>query len=473
MSTKTIVHTTIKGLWGHQDISIDFHPRLNVVYGKNGRGTTTLLHILANLIEGDIDRFCYLKFDEIIVNTHPKGEIRLKRTEGPEAPTVSVYIENDLVSTVTRTEDVSVSTRKLLEERLGGKPLYLPAFRSILEAITRRGVEHSAPYSAYEKESRKIAQRETEWEHHLQTQFPEERRNRLRSDHAESVAVKTLQCREWFGRFVPVIRFPSIRDIEEQLSQEFQWAQIEVAAFDREALSAVFVQVLRAMLEGVNEGNKKDAKTLTDQIQGYLSDLEQSESEVPPVYAQIASLIRSNADKLNSADSNLYQTLSVYNQALTTRRQAQESAFKRIRLFESSLNHFLAPKSLVFELHRRAVRETMGPRVVLPNKQRASLNVLSSGERHVLSLLFSATHMSPANGIVLIDEPELSLHVDWQRIILRELTKQAGDRQIIACTHAPEVSADYDDVLVNLDMPAAPLGLSPREDADVDQAVEE
>jgi len=52
-----------------------------------------------------------------------------------------------------------------------------------------------------------------------------------------------------------------------------------------------------------------------------------------------------------------------------------------------------------------------------------------------------------ATGVFLIDEPELSLHVDWQRIILKEISTQAPMRQIIACTHSPEVGADHDDAV--------------------------
>jgi predicted ATP-dependent endonuclease of OLD family len=82
--------------------------------------------------------------------------------------------------------------------------------------------------------------------------------------------------------------------------------------------------------------------------------------------------------------------------------------------------------------------------------RRARFSVLSSGERQVLTLLFSATHMSSADGILLIDEPELSLHLDWQRTILTELMKQAGERQVVVCTHAPEVIADHRDSAVPL-----------------------
>lgn len=74
--------------------------------------------------------------------------------------------------------------------------------------------------------------------------------------------------------------------------------------------------------------------------------------------------------------------------------------------------------------------------------------------------------MSVASGIFLIDEPELSLHVDWQRIIISELMAQAGNRQIIACTHSPEVGADHSDAVQIFDpTPYSPPLPEPQEDS--------
>ncbi|WP_165350213.1 MULTISPECIES: AAA family ATPase [pseudomallei group] len=71
------------------------------------------------------------------------------------------------------------------------------------------------------------------------------------------------------------------------------------------------------------------------------------------------------------------------------------------------------------------------------------LTALSSGERQILTMLYSASRSRFKDGIFLIDEPELSLHIDWQRKILNELMSLAPGRQIIACTHSPEVGADH------------------------------
>ena len=56
-------------------------------------------------------------------------------------------------------------------------------------------------------------------------------------------------------------------------------------------------------------------------------------------------------------------------------------------------------------------------------------------------LLFETAEHS----IVLLDEPESSLHVDWQKDLLRTIIETCDDRyiQIIVATHSPDVVEDY------------------------------
>jgi predicted ATP-dependent endonuclease of OLD family len=61
-------------------------------------------------------------------------------------------------------------------------------------------------------------------------------------------------------------------------------------------------------------------------------------------------------------------------------------------------------------------------------------------------MLYAATSSSlEQSGVVLVDEPELSLHIDWQRLLINRMTKQLGDRQLVVCTHSPEIGADFED----------------------------
>jgi len=68
---------------------------------------------------------------------------------------------------------------------------------------------------------------------------------------------------------------------------------------------------------------------------------------------------------------------------------------------------------------------------------------LSSGEKQMLSFLcYNAFNENTA---IFIDEPELSLHVDWQRILLPMLLEQGTDTQFFVATHSPFIYAKYPD----------------------------
>jgi predicted ATPase len=67
-----------------------------------------------------------------------------------------------------------------------------------------------------------------------------------------------------------------------------------------------------------------------------------------------------------------------------------------------------------------------------------TLDALSSGEKQMISL-FAKMYLYPKKKIVLIDEPELSLSLDWQREILVDVLTAPSCAQIIAITHSPFV----------------------------------
>ena len=49
------------------------------------------------------------------------------------------------------------------------------------------------------------------------------------------------------------------------------------------------------------------------------------------------------------------------------------------------------------------------------------------------------------NAVMFIDEPELSLHVDWQRLLLPTLMEQETENQFFIATHSPFIYAKYPD----------------------------
>jgi predicted ATP-binding protein involved in virulence len=79
-----------------------------------------------------------------------------------------------------------------------------------------------------------------------------------------------------------------------------------------------------------------------------------------------------------------------------------------------------------------------------------SSDVLSAGEKQMLS--FVCYNAFRSNGITFIDEPELSLHVDWQRSLFPILLEQNPSNQFIIATHSPFIYSRYPDKEVCIDL---------------------
>ncbi|MDR0982971.1 MAG: ATP-binding protein [Culturomica sp.] len=70
------------------------------------------------------------------------------------------------------------------------------------------------------------------------------------------------------------------------------------------------------------------------------------------------------------------------------------------------------------------------------------LHKLSSGEKQLLIILLKAFLMEEKPYILLMDEPEISLHIEWQYRLLEEIRKLNPNCQIITSTHSPSIFGD-------------------------------
>ena len=70
-----------------------------------------------------------------------------------------------------------------------------------------------------------------------------------------------------------------------------------------------------------------------------------------------------------------------------------------------------------------------------------SSDKLSSGEKQMLSFL--CYNAFSENTPIFIDEPELSLHIDWQRLLLSTLLDQSTGNQFFIATHSPFIFSGY------------------------------
>lgn len=75
---------------------------------------------------------------------------------------------------------------------------------------------------------------------------------------------------------------------------------------------------------------------------------------------------------------------------------------------------------------------TVGRRTITPYQ-------LSSGEKQILFILTSVLVQNRRPSILIMDEPEISLHFDWQRRLIEDILILNPNLQLIVATHSPAV----------------------------------
>lgn len=110
---------------------------------------------------------------------------------------------------------------------------------------------------------------------------------------------------------------------------------------------------------------------------------------------------------------------------------------------EGLLRPFTILSTLIGKIFQyRGIRLTES--ITLGESKAAILSdTLSAGEKQMLSFLCYNAFTN--NGQILIDEPEISLHVDWQRILFPTLLQQGTGNQFIIATHSPFIYSRYHD----------------------------
>jgi len=136
--------------------------------------------------------------------------------------------------------------------------------------------------------------------------------------------------------------------------------------------------------------------------------------------------------------------LSVYVRDAKEKLKVFDEILAKVELFKEIINARFLDKRLAVSPSGFAVEAAHGD--TLP------LNLLSSGEQHELVLFYELLFNVTENSLILIDEPEISLHVAWQEAFLEDLGRVAGISKFdaVVATHSPEIINTHWDLAVEL-----------------------
>ncbi len=119
---------------------------------------------------------------------------------------------------------------------------------------------------------------------------------------------------------------------------------------------------------------------------------------------------------------------------------------------QERINRFFEMINSLFESTGKKISIDDKQRIVFlkpnPNNKRnggqdiISVERLSAGEKQILVLLFTLFLMEDKPTVLLLDEPEISLHIEWQDKLLALFRQLNPNCQIILTTHSPNIFAD-------------------------------
>ncbi|MDF2630735.1 MAG: hypothetical protein K0R39_4566, partial [Symbiobacteriaceae bacterium] len=355
------------GLHGRYDLAINLLPGINVIYGRNAAGKTTLLHILANILNGTFSRFAYLAFREIRVTTDQGHVISVRRSPSPDTEDETVVIfhnEEQLVEysvnavqsrfnthagTVSDDPDLEEleRARKLIDRFPVGPAAYFPAFRAVIEAVAADDTP-GKPMGSVTR--------------HRQVRL-------------------TRAARRLFGPFVPPITYPSPLEIGQELSRRLQSAAYIVADESKEILSRAFLDVFAA-LPYADTTSSETPEEILEQIKRLLEELERT--EVAGSVGRHEDVYRSLSDVIpvltkGNLSGTAASVLSVYRKSLAQRIKVQRNIYSPIEQYTEAVNDFLEGKRLVVDSSRvRSDGRLVTVRFL--DGTEVSLRALSSGE---------------------------------------------------------------------------------------------
>jgi predicted ATPase len=176
-------------------------------------------------------------------------------------------------------------------------------------------------------------------------------------------------------------------------------------------------------------------KKATSSVNAHYRLLQQAKSS----FEEHDSLELDHAITLSDA-RRVYEMIDEW-RALQHKRQA---IFEPRIKFETIINDLFSGKELHFD-----ARNT--PKVHLASGDEVDVDVLSSGEKQLFILLGEAMLQEERPVVFISDEPELSLHVNWQSSLFENIRSLNGSCQVISATHSPDIVGPFQDRVINIE----------------------
>ena len=152
-------------------------------------------------------------------------------------------------------------------------------------------------------------------------------------------------------------------------------------------------------------------------------------------------------EKNLNLEKNILSILNLYMIETTKKFNVFAKEEEKLKAFLDIINN-----RIKFYRKKMFIDKDRGIYFISDTERDFSVDKLSSGEKNILILFYDFLFGCEKNTLILIDEPEISLHVKWQMSLVKILLeiKEIVENDVIIATHSPEIVGKYREYMVRM-----------------------
>ena len=385
---------TVEGLFNSRDpISLDLKDKnIYVLSGKNGAGKTTILKLMWYFISGNLEKaLIEVPFKKATLETDVYT-FEVTVTNEKENPFTTILKYKDLSKIDKKLadinpDDVDTQIRHVLT-RFTGKSFFLPTFRNIEGGFT------TEKYDIKHELFRTLL---------------------LNNSQNTSESIDLTQ------------NFELLSNKLSNNNHKF------ITSVSSSAINGILISKYAEVMSKTQPFQAKK-KELSDQLISsfvFTSDGMKISSETDK---ELVSQLRRNLDELETQIDSIKRPIKRFH-------ESTKFFLKKYKFHFTKDVQFSLVSENAIDKRRLSISELLGLEDNPPKEDLYDLSLLSAGEKQIL--MFISYNALYDNAIFFIDEPEISLHADWQRLLFRILMKQNTTNQFIITTQSPFIYSKY------------------------------
>lgn len=444
MRIEKIIVNKLFGIFDHE-ISLNMSDRITILHGKNGVGKTTVLRLINGFFNSRYSELRAIPFEKLTIffddHTHlvifpqqieekMRKSIQFSLLENTtnknlqffEYKSKSRYLDSERKFPLSLVDEL-IPNLERIHPRLW---LHLPTGETLnLDDIVERFSEYLPPL-------KELQINQPEWLDDIRNgicvRFIESQRLLNIADDISSSKLRRLELKQ-------KLKLPSVVSYAEDLAENIQNKLAEYGklsqSLDRTFPSRVFQKSL-------------STKLTDDELKSKLNELENKRNGLIN-----AGLLNKDEDPNFQVEDHIEDStrklLSVYVEDIENKLNIFKEIAEKIELFKKIINQKFSYKEITIDQEKGFIFMT-------ENGENLSPTDLSSGEQHELVMLYELLFKVKPDSLILIDEPELSLHVEWKIQFLKDLEEitKLANIDIMIATHSPSLINDRWDLTVEL-----------------------